>query len=261
MRILTFVKQVPEMPDVRMDYATGLLDFKNTPAIISPFDLYAVEEAIATKEKFGGEVTVITMGPERTKEVLKEALAMGCDKAVRLWDDDMTGSDVWATARIMAAAVEKLGGYDVAFFGRQGVDSETAALPGMFARLTKARVAAFATGTDFSTTGKVVTERVLEGGKEKVELNLPAAISMVKDANKPRFASLLGLRKAAKAEIAVWSLTDLGMAASDVGIAGSRIHVTNLVSPPERVAGEISILEDPEAAVARLLEIFLEIGR
>jgi electron transfer flavoprotein beta subunit len=260
LRILTFVKQVPEMPDVRYDPATGQLDFKNTPAIISPFDLYAVEEAIATKEKLGGEVTVLSMGPERVREVLKEALAMGCDKAVHLWDNAMEGSDAWATAKILNAAAANLGGYDVAFFGRQAVDGETAAVGAMFARLSGARFAACCSNVTFADN-TVKVGRSMEAGKELVEMELPAVISMVKDANKPRYASLLGLRKAAKAEIPTWGLSDLGLEASAVGIGSSRVKVTELVAPQERTAGEIIVVEDPEAGAAKLIEILTNLGR
>ena len=260
MRILTFVKQVPEMPDVRLDFATGHLDFKNTPAIISPFDLYAVEEAISTKEKHGGEVTVISMGPERVREVLKEALAMGCDKAIHIWGESMEGSDAWVTAKILGAAAGKLGGFDVAFFGRQAVDGETAAVSGMFARLSGARFAACCSNVTF-TDGRVKVARNLELGKEFVEMELPAVISMVKDANKPRYASLLGLRKAAKAEIPTWNLNELGLNASSVGITGSHTRVTNLVSPPDRLAGEIIVVEDPDAGACKLLEILSNLGK
>ena len=261
MRILVFVKQVPETPDIRMDYATGNLDFKNTPAIISPFDLYAVEEALLTAEKHSGEVTVLTMGPERTREVLKEALAMGCHQAIRLWDDVMIGSDAWCTARILAAAATKLSGFDVAFFGKHAVDGETAAVAGMFARLTGARWAAAAASVAFSSEGRAVAERTLESGKEKVEMDLPVVLSMVKDANKPRYASLLGLRKAAKAEITVWGLGDLGLSTVEVGMAGSHVRVTNLASPPDRTAGEILIIEDAESAAAEVLKILTNLGR
>ena len=130
MHAIVCIKQVPDTSEVKIDPERGTLIREGVPSIINPFDTYAIEEAIRLKEKFGGKVTVICMGPPQAKEALKEALAMGCDEAILLSDRAFAGSDTWATAYTLAQAIRRIGDFDVILCGKQAIDGDTGQVHG-----------------------------------------------------------------------------------------------------------------------------------
>ncbi len=262
MNAVVCIKQVPESPDpkdIRFEGHAYSLSSEGIPHVINPFDLYALEEALRMKDAHGGSVTVLTVGPEKALEALREAIAMGADKAVLLNDPAFKGGDSLATARVLAAAAKKVGDFDVVLCGMQSIDAATALVGPAVARLLgipQLTYVAKVEGIDFDAK-KATVHRMLETGKEVVESTLPAVITVVKDINQPRFASLLKVRKASKAEIPTWSAGDLGLDASKVGEAGSPTKLTGSSRPEARKGGEV-IEGEPAEVVDKLVQKILD---
>ena len=251
LRIIVCIKQVPETQEVRLDPVTHTLKREGIAAIINPFDLYALEEGLRVKDAHGGTVTVITMGPPQAEAALREALGFGADAAVLLSDRAFAGADTWATALTLAKAVEKLGGADLIFCGKQAIDGDTAQAGPMLATILDIPYVAWARKLAFNDGGTVTVERLLDHGYDAVETSLPALITVVKEINEPRVPSFKAKLKAKKAAIPVWGLADLNLAANDVGLSGSFTQVVKVFPPPSRGKSEIWT-GAPEDLAARL---------
>lgn len=232
----------------------GVVSWGDAKLVVNPWDEYAIEEAIRLKEAHGGTATVICMGPEEYKEALKESVARGCDDAVLLWDEHMAGADTLATATVLAGAIQKLGDVDVALFGKQAIDGDTGQTAAHVARrlgwpqltyVCKIRQIDPAART-------IVVERLLEEGRQVVQSRLPAVISVVKDINEPRYPSFLGIRKAAKLAIPVWTTADLGLTSTQVGAAGSGVRWPQILPLPPR-GGQCEFIEGTPEEQARIL--------
>ena len=248
LKTVVCIKQVPETQDVRLDPVTHTLKREGIKSIINPFDLYALEEGLRVKESQGGTVTVLTMGPPQAEEALREALGLGADAAVLLSDRGFAGADTWATALTLAKAIEKLGGADLIFTGKQAIDGDTAQVGPMLAAIMEISLASWARKVSFPTDGKAEVERLLDHGYDAVEVALPALISVVKEINEPRLPSFKAKLKAKKEPIPVWGLADLGLNAEDVGLAGSFTQVVKVFPPPARGTSETWEGPGPELA-------------
>lgn len=197
MKIIVFVKQVPDTEDVKLDPKTGNLQREGVQSIMNPLDANALETALRLKEKYGGTVTAVSMGPPQADEVLKKALAMGCDESALLSDRALGGADTLATGYPLAKAAEKLGGYDLLICGRHATDAETAQ--------TGPIIAAFLGIPQVTLCGEVeiedgwaLCERLLPDRTEKVRVKLPALITVCAEANEPRYPTPIGIMKALK---------------------------------------------------------------
>jgi electron transfer flavoprotein beta subunit len=235
-----------------------------SPDIANPWDEYAIEEAIRLKEKHGGKVTAISMGPEDATEALKTAIAMGCDEAVLIADDAMTGSDTLATSYVLAKAIEKVGDADLVIFGRQAIDGDTGQTSMQVARrLGWAPLSFVAEVDEVDPDGRTITvKRAIEAGRQKVKSSLPAALSVLKEINEPRYPSFKGIRRATKymsRELPIWSVADLDVDAAKVGEGGSRVHWPAIYAPPPRDV-EVTMIETdtPEEAAKVLVDKLLE---
>ena len=217
---------------------TGMFDYVEFLAEYAPFDLYALEEGLRVKDSQGGTVTVLTMGPPQAEEALREALGLGADAAVLLSDRGFAGADTWATALTLAKAIEKLGGADLIFTGKQAIDGDTAQVGPMLAAIMEISLASWARKVSFPTDGKAEVERLLDHGYDAVEVMLPALISVVKEINEPRVPSFKAKLKAKKETIPVWGLDDLGLEAGEVGLNGSFTQVVKVFAPPPRGKSE-----------------------
>jgi electron transfer flavoprotein beta subunit len=262
MKAIVCIKQVPESPDPKDIHFQGhsySLSSEGIPHVINPFDLYALEEALRMKDADGGSVTVLTMGPEKALEALREAIAMGADEAVLLNDPAFKGGDSLATARVLSAAAKKVGEFDVLLCGMQSIDGSTAqvgpAIAG-FLGIPQLTYVAKVDSIDFDAK-RTTVHRMLETGKEVVECSLPAVMTVVKDINQPRFASLLKVRKASKAVIPAWTAQDLGLDPSKVGEAGSPTVLVDSRQPEPRTGGDV-IEGEPEEVVAELARRILD---
>ncbi len=239
MNIIVFLKQVPDTASrIRIGANGKNIDETDITWIISPYDEYALEEALKIKENRGaGKITVICMGPERATTALRNALATGADEAVHLLDPAFEGSDAFATATILAASVKNRS-YDILFFGKTGVGMDQSQVPSMVAELLNlpqvTQIAKLEVGD-----GKVTAHREIEGATETVEASLPVVLAAEKGLNEPRYPNLKGIMAAKKKPLEVVSLTALGLSASEVGSEGSRVALNRLSLPPERAAGKI----------------------
>ncbi len=240
-KIVACIKQVPDTTDVSIDPETRTLVREGVESITNPFDEYAVEETLLTREKYGGEVHVITMGPPQAIEVLKNALAVGADFAYLISDNAFAGADTWATAYTLAQAIKKIGSVDLVICGKQAIDGDTAQVgPGVATQLGIPQLTYVSKVREIDLENKkIVVERMLEDGKEIIESSLPALITVVKDINEPRLPSLLGIKKAAKAEIPTWTIQDLPVDKAKCGLEGSPTEVVRVFSPEPRGGGEI----------------------
>ncbi len=238
MRIVVCIKQVPDTQEVRLDPVTHTLKREGIAAIINPFDLYALEEGLRVKDAQGGTVTVITMGPPQAETALREALGYGADAAVLLSDKAFAGADTWATALTLAKAVDKLGGADLIFCGKQAIDGDTAQVGPMLATILNIPYIAWARKLSLAE-GELTVERLLDHGYDAVATNLPALITVIKEINEPRVPSFKAKLKAKKEAIPVWGSTDLGLEAGDIGLSGSFTQVVKVFPPPSRGTPEI----------------------
>jgi len=234
MHIIVCVKQVPDAKDVRLDPKTNTLAREGVEAIMNPYDRHALEEAVAIKEQQGGSVTVLTMGPPQAAAVLREAIACGADQGVLISDRAFAGADTWATSYTLAKAVQTLGAFDLILCGKQAIDGDTAQVgPGLAHRLDLP----FATciqKTRRVSAEQIEVERMMDDGYDVLRLPLPALLTVVKDINEPRVASLKGKMRAKKAEIRTLSAADIGAEPQSIGLAGSPTQVVRVFSPEPR---------------------------
>ncbi|VBB09455.1 electron transfer flavoprotein beta-subunit signature [Lucifera butyrica] len=251
MEIVVCVKQVPDTTEVKIDPETNTLVRQGVPSIVNPFDKNAVEAALQLKEKHGGKVTVLSMGPPQAKDALKECLAMGVDEAILLSDRAFGGADTLATSHTLAAGIKKMGNVDVIFCGKQAIDGDTAQVgPEIAEHLGIAQVTYVAKVE--VNDGVVRVEREQEEGYEVIETSLPVLLSVVKSINEPRFPTVRNTMKANRKEIPVWTATDVEVEPGLIGLKGSPTQVRRIFTPKQRVQGEMIEAETPREAAALL---------
>jgi electron transfer flavoprotein beta subunit len=253
MKAIVLVKQVQEAPSIQGEPGGAGKVVADSQNVSNPYDLFAIEEGLQAREKHGGEVTAVTLGGDSAVEVLREALAMGVNHAVHLKDAAFDDLDAGGAAQVLAAAVRKSGDVDVVFVGKQTIDTNTALTGPMVARhLGMTLLTEVFKVDEVDLAGRTITvERLLEGGLQRVRAKLPALIAVTKDINEPRYASLLGIRKAAKAPITTWSAADLETTPR------ATTQGTDRRVPPARPAGEMLTGEATElvdALVQKLSE-------
>ncbi len=248
MNIIVCIKQVPDTTDVKIDPVTNTLIREGVASVINPFDTYAIEEGVRLKEKFGGKVIVLTMGPPQAAQALREAISTGADEGVLLSDRAFAGSDTLATSCALAGGIKKIGSFDIILCGKQASDGDTAQVgPGISTHLDIPQVT-YVKKIEGITNGKARVERMVEEGYEIIETPLPCLMTVVKEINEPRLPSLKGKMKANKAEIITWTSKDLGLEPSRTGLNGSPTKVVRIFTPPARIGGRILKGEAREAA-------------
>lgn len=262
MHIVVCTKQTPDSAAKLSVDEAGNVSWGDSPVVINPWDEYAVEEALLIKERSDGDtkVTVISMGPEEALEALKHAIAMGCDEAIRIWDDSFAGSDTLATSYVLAKAIEKMGDVNLVLFGKSAIDSETGQVAVAVAhRLGFAPLSYVMKIAELDTEGGSITvERLLEQGRQVVQARLPAVVGTLKGINEPRYPSFMGIRKATRAEYPVWGADDIGAETSKVGTAGAGVHWDRVSPPPARQgAAEIIQADTPEETAKVLVDKLL----
>jgi electron transfer flavoprotein beta subunit len=253
MNMLVFVKRVPDTESrIRIQHETRTIVEDGLNFVASPYDEYAIEEALRLRESKGGTVRVVSVGRSETVAVLRKALAMGADEAFLVKDDAPESYDGLRTARIIARAVERrFGGADLLLFGKQAVGADNSQVPAMVAELLGLPQATVATKLEVGD-GTATVLREIEGGTEKVALTLPAVVTAQKGLNEPRYETLKGIMAAKKKDIPVVTLEELGLGPDD--LAG-RVTVTGLEVPAARQAGKVLQGEPAETAreLVRLL--------
>lgn len=252
LKIAVCVKAVPDT-EAKIAIAGDKtnIDFAGISFIISPYDEFAVEEAVKLKEKLGGETTVISMGGAECTDVLRNCLARGIDNAVHLSDADFAGLDTLSTAKVLAAAI-KDGGYDLIFVGQQGVGGDNSQVPSMLAELLGCAQATMV--LKFETDGTTFrAEREIEGAHEVVQGNLPALISAQKGLNEPRYPGIKSVMAARRKEIATKDAAALGVKGK-VGGSEVKVKIKEMALPPQRPQGR-KIEGDSDSQVKELVNL------
>ncbi len=250
MNVVVCVKQTPDSA-ARISVEAGRVNW-DTGLVLNPWDEYAVEEAIRLKEKHGGKATALCLGPESAREALKTCIAMGCDEAILISDPALENADALAISAVLGRAIQKIGSVDIVVFGKQAIDGDTGLVPMAVARRLGWAPLTYTMQVEADpATGTIRATRLLEQGKQVVTAKLPAVIGTVKEINEPRYPSFMGIRKAGKANIPVWSAADAGV---DPARLISMVKWPGIHPPPAR-EGAVELVDGgPEEAAARLAE-------
>ena len=259
MDIMVCMKQVPDSEaQIRVSPdGKGIVD-SDIKFVMNPYDEYAVEEALKLKEKYGGSVTLICLGPQRAVEAIRTGLAMGADKAIHLDDPAFVGGDAISTAKALAAAIKGLP-YDLIFCGKQAIDDDLAMVGSTLAEILGIPQVVVVVKVELSDDRKyAMVNRQIMGGEEVIQVPLPAVLTAQKGLNEPRYASLPGIMKAKKKEIKVLKAADLGLGADSTGAAGARTRIVKMFAPPQRQSGKIIEGETPEEKAPKLAKLLRE---
>lgn len=230
---------MPDTTEVKIDPKTNTLMRKGVPSIANPYDLHALEEALRLKDRYGGKVTAISMGPMQAREVIKKAISLGADDGIILCDVAFAGSDTLATSYILSQAIQEIGRretIDIILCGKQAIDGDTAQVgPGIATRLRIPPLTYVLKVDEINIKSrKIKVERMLETGREIVEASLPVLLTVVKEANEIRYASLPNLIQAIRHEVKVWNKDSFSLDPSQCGLKGSPTQVKKIFAPPAR---------------------------
>ncbi|HTP17642.1 MAG TPA: electron transfer flavoprotein subunit beta/FixA family protein [Streptosporangiaceae bacterium] len=243
MNIVVCVKQVPDTWSERMlQSADSTLDRDSADAVINELDEYAIEEGLRQAEAHGGEVTIVSMGPERTSESIRKALSMGAGKAVHITDDALHGSDAMVTSAVIARVLGRIG-FDLVILGSESTDARMGAMAAMLAERLGVPQLSLASQVEIDGTS-VSIHRQADYGYDTVEASLPAVVSVVEKINEPRYPSFKGIMAAKKKPVEKLALADIGIDKDQVGLAASASEVVSFVSRPPRQAGTIVTDDD-----------------
>ena len=237
MHVVVCIKQVPGTTKVAINPETNTLIRDGVEAIINPFDENALEAALALKDKTGAKVTVLTMGPPQAENALREAMARGADNVVLLCDRAFAGSDTWATSYALAQAIKALEKVDIVYCGKQAIDGDTAQVGPGVAEFLGWPVVTYVRKLDVEGD-KVKIERTFEDGFEKIEAPLPVVVTVVKEMNVPRMASLKGRMRAKKEQIKMLTADAAKADPNEVGLKGSPTRVVKIFTPPKKTSGQ-----------------------
>ncbi len=258
MKIIVCIKQVPGTNEVKMDPITNTIIRENVPAIINPFDTYAIEEAVRIKENHGAHVTGLSMGIPAAVEMLKEAISLGVDEAYLLTDRKFAGADTLATSYALSKGVGKIGSFDLILCGKQATDGDTAQVgPSL------AKTLGIAYATDISKIIEIRKDamrcmKITDDGYEEIEIRLPALITVVKEINMPRLPSIKSIKRSKKAEIGIITFNEAQADENKLGLKGSPTQVKKTFVPVHET-NSIIIEGSAEEKAERLAEILLSI--
>jgi len=259
MKIIVCIKQVPEGLDVKVDPVTKRIIREGVKSIINPYDLYAIEEGIRLKERFGGEVWIISMGPLQAESAIREAIAMGADYGVLLSDKKFAGSDTLATSYILSLGIKKIGNFDIIICGRETLDGSTGQVgPGIAVHLGIPYICYVSKIIDISEN-KIICKRLMEDYYETIKTDLPLLITVVKEINEPRIPSLKNMLRAKKIEIPIWKAEDLNGNEEFFGQDGSPTKVIDVWTQIIKKEGR-QIEGEPEKLADEIINELKKIG-
>ena len=260
MNIVVCIKQVPDTTNIKINPETNTLIRAGVESIINPFDMYALEEGLRLKEKHGGTISALSMGPPQVEESLREAISLGIDDVYLLSDRAFAGADTLATAYTLAAGIRKIGGADIILMGRQAIDGDTGQVgPGVAENLGIPHITDVRKIEQLDEDGTIIVERLLENGYLRLKTKLPVLLTVVKEINEPRLPSLKGKIRARSKEIATWIEEDLEIDSERIGLTGSPTQVIKIFTPPKPSGGKIFQGETREI-VASLIEELKKAG-
>ena len=263
MKCLVCIKQVPDSAQIRVHPVTNTIMRQGVPTIINPYDLFSLEEALRLRDKFGGEVTVLTMGPPMAADSLRKALAIGADRAVLLTDRFFAGSDTLATTYALAQAIRKIeqtfGPQDIVFAGKQTIDGDTAQVgPGVAKRLNLLQLTYVSKIAECDPEKREITvERRAEGGVQVLQTKLPCLITMLEGSNEVRRGAIDDALRAARAEIVTWSAKDAEIDdLTKCGLKGSPTIVKKVFAPAPR--SEKAAFIEPEKTAQETADALID---
>ncbi len=254
MEIVVLVKQVPDTSEVRLDPRTGNLIREGVESIMNPDDRHALEAAAGLKESHGGRVTVVSMGPSQSIDVITEGIGICADRGILLCDKAFAGADTWATSTTLGKAVRKLGGVDMVLCGRQAIDGDTAQIGPQVAEYLDISHVSCVISIEEVKPKSITLLRRTEDGYERVKSSLPVLLTVLKELNEPRYPAMAPLLSACseKAPIEVWNAADLGVQVGEIGIEGSLTQVIRTFAPKSKRQTEM-IEGDTSSMVESLL--------
>ena len=256
MKIVVCAKQVPDTTEVKLDPKTNTLIRDGVPSIINPDDKAGIEAALQLKEKVGGTVTVVSMGPPQADAALREALAMGCDEAILVTDRAFGGADTWATSSTIAAALKKLD-YDVIITGRQAIDGDTAQVGPQISEHLNLPVISYAKNIKVEGDS-VIVERQFDDRYHVLKAKMPCLITALSELNEPRYMTPGGIFDAYDAEITTWGRKDLkDVDDSNLGLAGSPTQIAKASDKVRKGKGVMMTAETPEEGVEYIMDKLL----
>jgi electron transfer flavoprotein beta subunit len=253
MKIVVGVKQVPETDSVKIDPKTNNLVRSGIQGIINPFDKNAIEAALQLRDQAGGEVILLSMGPDSYTTSLRDGMAMGADSAVLVSSRAFGGADTLATGYTLAKAIEAIGDVDLVLFGRQSVDADTGQVGPIVAELLNFPQVTFAETVSLESENTIVAKRQLDSAVQDVQVTLPAVVTVRKELNTPRYETPLNIKESFEKQITTWTENDLNIDFSKIGQTGSPTKVTKVYEPTKEVKQTTVLPEDPAEAVSELL--------
>ncbi len=257
LNIVVLVKQVPNTTQVKIDPVTNNLIREGVPSIVNPYDLYAIEEALILKEKYGAKISILSMGPPQAVEVIKYAMAMGADQGFLLSDRAFAGADTLATAYTISAGIAKLGKVDLILAGKQAADGDTAQVPPELAENLDMGCLTYVSSILDIKDGKLTAERTMDFAAVKSEVVLPAVLTLNKGINEPRCPTLENVVKAMYKNVDILKASDLVLDEKRISLSGSPTQVVKIFSPEREKSGYIlegSVDEQVEALFAELIK-------
>lgn len=247
MNILVCIKQVPDTTEVKLDPKTGTLIRDGVPSIINPDDKAGLEEALNLKDKYGANVCVLTMGPPQAKNALREALAMGADRAILLTDRAFAGADTLATSSTIAGAIKNLD-YDLIIAGRQAIDGDTAQVGPQIGEHLKIPTITYVEKLEIEND-KVLVNRAFEDGHQIIEAKMPLLITTLKEMNTPRYMKVQKIYDAYNEDkIETWNLDNIEVCLDDIGLKGSPTKVKKSFTKGAKSAGKLFDVDEKKGA-------------
>ena len=239
MKIVVCIKQVPDVAEVRINPQTNTLIREGVPSIINPFDTYAIEEGVRLREKHGGQVVLLTMGPPQAAQALRDAVEAGADDSVLVSDRAFAGSDTLATGFALSCAIRKIGDVDLVLCGKQAMDGDTGQVGPGIAEFLNLPLITYVKKIEALEPGKRIrVQAMTDYGYDVLEAPLPAILTVVKEINEPRLPTLRTKMKAKSHKPTVWTAADIGAAHEKVGLEGSPTVVAKIFIPKPRTSGE-----------------------
>lgn len=247
MKIVVCIKQVPDTTEVKLDPKTGTLIREGVPSIINPDDKSGLEAALRLKDSIGAEVTVLTMGPPQADAALREALAMGADKAILLTDRAFAGADTWATSSALAGALRTMD-FDLIIAGRQAIDGDTAQVGPQIAEHLNLPSVTYVEDIE-AAPGSVIVRRSFEDGYHKIKINTPCLVTTLQEMNESRYMRVSGVYDAFKEDrVEIWNVDKIEVDHSNLGLKGSPTKVKKSFTKGAKTAGKVFEVEPKEAA-------------
>lgn len=255
MHIVVCIKQVPDSAQIRVHPVTNTIMRQGVPAIVNPYDLFALEEALRLKDRFGGKVTMLCMGPPQAEDALRKCLSFGADDAILVTDRAFAGADTLATSYALASAIRRIGesqAVDLVFTGKQTIDGDTAQVgPGVAKRLGLQLLTYVSRIVELDLDNRrLKVERRAEGGVQLLETSLPSLITMLEGTNEMRFATMPDMLRAGRCSVRKWNKDDAGIEdITRIGLKGSPTIVSKVFGPtPRREKADMMVVEESSPA-------------